>query len=194
MMTLYKNANWIWLARRVRQVIVGFAIWIVGCIVVQAEPAESAPLTRYSTVLTQRGTDQFGNSVINKYDDRRRLVRAQVGEVGLNYSYSGVGDLLAYAITDKGVEYNVSRDRLSRIVLIAGARSTQLTVAYHGGSTTPSKVTVVLANGQSITPYDQPSGDHENDYSISAIDQNLVQVYEAYAFSSCSPGICAWAN
>lgn len=188
------NSNWIWLVRAAREAIAGSMLWMFGGIVVQAELTQQDCLNRCSSVLIQSGVDLLGNPVNNAYDEDRRLVRAQIGVVALNYNYSRVGGLLAYAITDNGAIYTVSRDRLNRIVQIGGARSTLMKVAYQGISTIPSYITVELASGQTVTPYDRPSGDHAIDRSISSVDQTLTQVYEAYAFSSCAPGFCSWTN
>jgi hypothetical protein len=139
------------------------------------------------------GKDTNGNPVEYSYSQDRLLVRARIGTVALNYSYSSRDNLLAYASTDNGVVYTVSRDRRNRISQIVGANSMQMDVTYQGDSVVPSKIQIVKESGQTITPYDQPSVANST-YSIRSIDQSLFQIYDAYVFSNCMATTCPWEN
>jgi len=139
------------------------------------------------------GKDTNGNPVEYSYSEDRLLMRARIGTVALNYSYSSRDNLLAYASTDNGIVYTVSRDRRNRISQIVGANSMQMDVTYPGDSVVPSKIQIVKENGQTITPYDQPSVTNST-YSIRSIDQSLSQIYDAYVFSNCMATACPWEN
>jgi hypothetical protein len=139
------------------------------------------------------GKEIRGNLVEYSYSEDRQLMRARVGGVGINYSYSSRDSLLAYATTDTGFIYTVSRDRIKRMSQIVGANAMRMNVTYKGDSVVPSKIQIVKENGQAITPYDQSSVTNST-YSIRSIDQRLSQIYDAYLFADCMATKCPWED
>lgn len=111
------------------------------------------------------------------------LVRKTKGRLGITYTYTA-DKTLAYAVTDRGSIYTVTRDLKGRIRIISGVRSVKLEATYVGDSVKPQLVTVSKGNGKTFKPLVASAETKTAAYSGQLADKQLAGIYEAYALAS----------